>query len=37
MVKLFYTTYMVADLALHEIFRTKVGKGGITLVVLLAK
>ena len=25
----FYTTYMSVDLAHHEIFRAKVGKGGI--------
>ena len=29
MVKLFYTTYINVDLAHHEIFRAKVGKGGI--------
>ena len=29
MVKLFYTTYISVDLAHHDIFRTKVGKGGI--------
>ena len=27
--KLFYTTYISVDLAQHEIFRAKVGKGGI--------
>ena len=32
MVLLFYTTYISEDLAHHEIFRAKVGKGGITLV-----
>ena len=29
MVLLFYTTYISVDLAHHEIFRAKVGKGGI--------
>ena len=29
MVSLFYTTYISVDLAHHEIFRAKVGKGGI--------
>ena len=29
MVILFYTTYFSVDLAHHEIFRAKVGKGGI--------
>ena len=29
MVKLFYTTYINVDLAHQEIFRAKVGKGGI--------
>ena len=29
MVELFYTTYISIDLANHEIFRAKVGKGGI--------
>ena len=29
MVKLFYTTYISIDLAYREIFRAKVGKGGI--------
>ena len=29
MVKLFYTTYISVYLAHHEIFRAKVGKGGI--------
>ena len=29
MVYLFYTTYISVDLAHHEIFRAKVGKGGI--------
>ena len=29
MVYLFYTTYISVDLAHHEIFRVKVGKGGI--------
>ena len=29
MVLLFYTAYISVDLAQHEIFRAKVGKGGI--------
>ena len=29
MVKLFYTTYISVDLANQEIFRAKVGEGGI--------
>ena len=29
MVKQFYTTYISVDIAHHEIFRAKVGKGGI--------
>ena len=29
MVLLFYTTYISVDLAHHEIFPAKVGKGGI--------
>ena len=29
MVLLFYTTYISVDLAHHEIFGAKVGKGGI--------
>ena len=29
MVSLFYTTYISVDLAHHEIFLAKVGKGGI--------
>ena len=29
MISLFYTTYISVDLAQHEIFRAKVGKGGI--------
>ena len=29
MVLLFYTTYISVDLAHHEIFRAKAGKGGI--------
>ena len=29
MVLLFYTTYINVDLAHHEIFRAKFGKGGI--------
>ena len=31
MVELFYTTYISVDLAHHEIFYAKVGKGGIIL------
>ena len=31
MVKLFYTTYISVDLAHHEIFRAKVGRGGINV------
>ena len=34
MVYLFYTTYISVDLAHHEIFRAKVGKGGINWDVL---
>ena len=30
MVYLFYTTYIIVDLAHHEIFRAKVGKGVIS-------
>ena len=30
MVLLFYTTYISVDIAHHEIFRAKAGKGGIT-------
>ena len=33
MVSLFYTTYISVDLAHHEIFRAKVGKGGIRSIV----
>ena len=29
MVKLFYTTHISVDLAYHEIFHAKAGKGGI--------
>ena len=29
MVQLFYTTYISVDIAHHEIFHAKVGKGGI--------
>ena len=29
MVLLFYSTYISVDLAQHEIYRAKVGKGGI--------
>ena len=36
MVKLFYTTYISVDLAHHEIFHSKVGKGGINNFVHLA-
>ena len=31
LVCLFYTTYISVDLAHHEIFRVKVGKGGINV------
>ena len=31
MVQLSYTTYISVDLAHHEIFRAKVGKGGINI------
>ena len=34
MVKLFYATFISVDLAHHEIFRAKVGKGGIKYVQL---
>ena len=34
MVKLFYATCISVDLAHHEIFRAKVGKGGINNVNL---
>ena len=34
MVLLFYTTYISVNLAHHEIFRAKVGKGGIKYVVM---
>ena len=34
MVKLFYTTYISVDLAHHEIFCAKVGKGGIINIAL---
>ena len=33
MLYLFYTTYVSVDLAHHEIFRAKVGKGGINYVI----
>ena len=33
MVLLFYTTYISVDLAHHEIFCAKVGKGGINFVI----
>ena len=32
MVKLFYITYISVDLAHREIFRAKVGKGGINVI-----
>ena len=31
MVKIVYTTYISVDLAHHEVFRAKVGKGGINV------
>ena len=31
MVKLFYVTYISVDIAHHEIFHAKVGKGGIRI------
>ena len=34
MVKLFYTTYISVDLAHHEIFHAKVGKGGIIPIIV---
>ena len=34
MIKLFNTTYNSVDLAHHEIFGTKVGKGGIVIHVV---
>ena len=34
MVYLFYTTYISVDLAHHEIFHAKVGKGGINGVIM---
>ena len=34
MVYLFYTTYISVDLAHHEIFLAKVGKGGIMNIFL---
>ena len=33
MVLLFYTTYISVDLAHHEIFRAKFGKGGIKFIL----
>ena len=33
MVQRFYTTYIREDLAHHEIFRAKVGKGGINAYI----
>ena len=32
MVYLFYATYISADIAHHEIFRAKVGKGGTCII-----
>ena len=29
----FYTTYISVDLAYHEIFRSKIGKGGIKTLI----
>ena len=37
MVQLFYTTYTSVDNAHHEIFRAKVGKGGIIQCIILVK
>ena len=34
MVKLFYATYVSVDLAHHELFHAKVGKGGINSLML---
>ena len=34
MILLFYTTFISVDLAHHEIFYSKVGKGAITLVTI---
>ena len=34
MVYLFYTSYISVDLAHHEIFHAKVGKGGINFIHL---
>ena len=34
MVELFYTSYISVDLAHHNVFRAKVGKGDITIVLL---
>ena len=33
----FYTTYISVDLVHHVIFRAKVGMGGITWIILLAR
>ena len=33
MVLLFYTTYISVDVAHHDIFRAKVGKGGILVLI----
>ena len=30
-ITIFYTTYTSADIAHHEVFRAKVGKGGINI------
>ena len=32
-----YTTYMSVELAHHEIFSAKVGKGGINIAILYSK
>ena len=32
MVFIFYSTYISVDLAHHEIFRAKVGKGGVACI-----
>ena len=37
MVQLVYTSYISVDLAHHEIFHAKVGKGGINLIHLHSK
>ena len=33
MVELFYTTYISVDIVHHKLFRAKVGKGGIIIVI----